>query len=107
MPEEFNNVWNEFKQAAGEEPNDKTTEIFEKTFEVVDEKLLEYEYEGCTATAVFLWQTKTEVPLVLLLILHLFFSNRKQKQKLTKITQGKETRYLQTANVGDSTAFLW
>eukprot|EP01117_Protostelium_nocturnum_P000197 TRINITY_DN1026_c0_g1_i1.p1 TRINITY_DN1026_c0_g1~~TRINITY_DN1026_c0_g1_i1.p1 ORF type:complete len:711 (-),score=212.53 TRINITY_DN1026_c0_g1_i1:69-2201(-) len=50
-------------------------EAFLSTFEQLDNELISFEYEGCTATSLYIWQSG-------------------------------EHRFLQCANVGDSTAFL-
>jgi serine/threonine protein phosphatase PrpC len=52
------------------------TAVMEKTFLETDKELLEFEYEGCTCTVVFIYKTKSG------------------------------HRYLQSANVGDSSACL-
>jgi len=57
-------------------PINDYTRVFIDTYSIVDSQMLEYEYEGTTCTTVYIWQ----------------------------LPDG--TRYLQSADVGDSSAFL-
>eukprot|EP01104_Vermistella_antarctica_P011784 TRINITY_DN332_c0_g3_i1.p1 TRINITY_DN332_c0_g3~~TRINITY_DN332_c0_g3_i1.p1 ORF type:complete len:850 (+),score=185.12 TRINITY_DN332_c0_g3_i1:228-2777(+) len=73
----FPKVWKE--RLSADDPDCASADLeqtFTKAFLEVDRQLLKYEYEGCTATAVYIWETQDG------------------------------SRYLQAANVGDSTAFL-
>jgi len=58
-----------------EETSVDQTEPLTETFRILDEELLPFEYEGCTATSILIWEHG-------------------------------DYRYIQSANVGDSTAFI-
>lgn len=63
------------------------------TYNSVDQELLEFEYLGCTATTAFIWEFNGRS----------FFFGTREKY----LTFGSEKRYLQCANVGDSSAYLF
>eukprot|EP01125_Pyxidicula_operculata_P009133 TRINITY_DN3027_c0_g1_i6.p1 TRINITY_DN3027_c0_g1~~TRINITY_DN3027_c0_g1_i6.p1 ORF type:complete len:1063 (+),score=315.09 TRINITY_DN3027_c0_g1_i6:92-3280(+) len=75
FPVTFTQVWDELN-SKGENKMQLLTQIWFKVYQVVDEGLRDFKYEGSTGTTVFLWRGP----------------------------DGK--RYLQSANVGDSSAYL-